>query len=112
MIEEKDIWRTSLMKSMETTQLLELLDANEDLYIIDVREEDEVAHGMIPGAQHIALGTIPERLEELDETKPYIIVCKAGGRSANACSYLEAQGFDVTNLEGGMLAYDGELEFK
>ncbi|XRD25996.1 rhodanese-like domain-containing protein [Lysinibacillus fusiformis] len=100
------------MKSMETTQLLELLDANEDLYIIDVREEDEVAHGMIPGAQHIALGTIPERLEELDETKPYIIVCKAGGSSANACSYLEAQGFDVTNLEGGMLAYDGELEFK
>lgn len=29
-----------------------------------------------------------------------------------ACSYLEAQGFDVTNFEGGMLAYDGELEFK
>ncbi len=97
---------------METTQLLELLDANEDLYIIDVREDDEVVHGMIPGAQHIALATIPERLEELDATKPYIIVCKAGGRSANACAYLEAQGFDVINLEGGMLAYDGELEFK
>ncbi|AUS85840.1 rhodanese [Lysinibacillus sp. YS11] len=100
------------MKTMETTQLLDLLDANEDLYIIDVREEDEVAHGMIPGAQHIALGTIPERLEELDVEKPYIIVCKAGARSANACAFLEAQGFDVTNLEGGMLAYDGELEFK
>ncbi|OEC02432.1 rhodanese domain protein [Lysinibacillus sphaericus] len=100
------------MKSMDTTQLLERLDANEDLYIIDVREDDEVAQGVIPGAQHIALGTIPERLGELDTTKPYIIVCKAGGRSANACAYLEAQGFDVTNLEGGMLAYDGELEFK
>lgn len=100
------------MKLMDTTQLLERLDANEDLYIIDVREDDEVAQGVIPGAQHIALGTIPERLGELDTTKPYIIVCKAGGRSANACAYLEAQGFDVTNLEGGMLAYDGELEFK
>ena len=100
------------MKSMDTTQLFERLDANEDLYIIDVREDDEVAQGVIPGAQHIALGTIPERLGELDTTKPYIIVCKAGGRSANACAYLEAQGFDVTNLEGGMLAYDGELEFK
>jgi len=97
---------------MDTTQLLERLDANEDLYIIDVREDDEVAQGVIPGAQHFALGTIPERLGELDTTKPYIIVCKAGGRSANACAYLEAQGFDVTNLEGGMLAYDGELEFK
>ncbi|MGG1215503.1 rhodanese-like domain-containing protein [Micromonospora provocatoris] len=100
------------MKSMDTTQLLEQLDANEDLYIIDVREDDEVAQGVIPGAKHIALGTIPERLEEIDRSKPYIIVCKAGGRSANACAYLEAQGFDVTNLEGGMLAYDGELEFK
>lgn len=99
------------MKSMETTQLLERLDANEDLYIIDVREEDEVAHGMIPGAKHIALGQ-SQRLEELDVEKPYIVVCKAGARSANACAYLEAQGFDVTNLEGGMLAYDGELEFK
>ncbi len=97
---------------MDTTQLLEQLDANEDLYIIDVREDDEVAQGVIPGAKHIALGTIPERLEEIDRSKPYIIVCKAGGRSANACAYLEAQGFDVTNLEGGMLAYDGELEFK
>ncbi|MGE7914346.1 rhodanese-like domain-containing protein [Lysinibacillus xylanilyticus] len=100
------------MKTMETTEILELLDANEDLYIIDVREDDEVAQGMIPGAQHIALGTIPDRINELDASKSYIIVCKAGARSANACSYLEAQGFDVTNLEGGMLAYDGELEFK
>ncbi|WP_068983058.1 rhodanese-like domain-containing protein [Lysinibacillus xylanilyticus] len=100
------------MKTMETTEILELLDANEDLYIIDVREDDEVAQGMIPGAQHIAIGTIPDRINELDASKPYIIVCKAGARSANACSYLEAQGFDVTNLEGGMLAYDGELEFK
>jgi len=97
---------------METTEILELLDANEDLFIIDVREDDEVAQGMIPGAQHIALGTIPDRINELDASKPYIIVCKAGARSANACSYLEAQGFNVTNLEGGMLAYDGELEFK
>lgn len=100
------------MKTMETTEILELLDANEDLFIIDVREDDEVAQGMIPGAQHIALGTIPDRINELDASKPYIIVCKAGARSANACSYLEGQGFDVTNLEGGMLAYDGELEFK
>ena len=100
------------MKTMETTEILELLDANEDLYIIDVREDDEVAQGIIPGAQHIALGTIPDCINELDASKPYIIVCKAGARSANACSYLEAQGFDVTNLEGGMLAYDGELEFK
>lgn len=100
------------MKTITNDELLALLDANEDLNIIDVREDDEVTQGMIPGAQHIALGTIPERLAELDSSKAYIVVCRSGRRSANACAYLEEQGFDVTNFEGGILAYDGELEFK
>lgn len=56
--------------------------------------------------------SIPERTNELDASKSYIVVCKGGVRSANACEYLASQGFDVTNLEGGMMAYDGELEFK
>lgn len=97
---------------MTTEEIINLLDANEDLNVIDVRENFEVEEGMIPGAVHIPLGSIPERTGELDASKPYIVVCKAGGRSASACDYLAAQGFDVTNLEGGMLAYDGELEFK
>lgn len=100
------------MKIITTEELLNLLDANEDLNIIDVREDFEVAEGMIPGAVHIPLGSIPERIEELDKSKEYIIVCRSGRRSANACEFLEEQGFNVANLDGGMLAYDGELEFK
>ena len=100
------------MKSMTTDELLELLDANEDLNIIDVREDFEVENGMIPGATNIPLGDIPARTAELDQSKSHIVVCKGGVRSANACEYLAQQGFDVTNLEGGMMAYDGELEFK
>ncbi|MEG0438543.1 MAG: rhodanese-like domain-containing protein [Solibacillus sp.] len=100
------------MKTLTTDELLNLLDANEDLHVIDVREDFEVEEGMIPGAVHIPLGSIPDRTAELDASKSYIVVCKGGVRSANACEYLAAQGFDVTNLEGGMLAYDGELEFK
>lgn len=97
---------------MTTDELLNLLDANEDLNIIDVREDFEVENGMIPGAVHIPLGSIPENVDELDKSKAYIVVCKGGVRSANACEFLEAQGLDVTNLEGGMMSYDGELEFK
>ena len=100
------------MKSMTTDELLELLDANEDLNIIDVREDFEVEHGMIPGATHIPLGQIPDRLDELNKSVPYIVVCKGGARSANACDFLQGQGYDVTNLDGGMMSYDGELEFK
>lgn len=97
---------------MSIEEILNLLDANEDLNIIDVREDDEVAEGVIPGATHIPLGQVEERLGELDKAKDYIIVCRSGGRSGRACEFLAGQGFDVTNLEGGMLAYDGELEFK
>lgn len=99
------------MKTITTEEVLNLLDANEDLNIIDVREDEEVANGVIPGAIHISLGEIPERFEELNKETPYIIVCHAGGRSFSACTYLEGKGFDVTNLEGGMSAWDGELEF-
>jgi len=97
---------------MTTDELINLLDANEDLNIIDVREDHEVENGMIPGAVHIPLGSIPEEAPNLDKSKEYILVCKGGVRSANAAEYLEAQGFEVVNLEGGMMSYDGELEFK
>lgn len=107
-----EVLEAIIMKTMTTDELVNLLDANEDLHVIDVREDFEVEHGMIPGAIHIPLGSIPERTNELDEKTSYIVVCKGGVRSANACEFLEAQGFDVTSLEGGMMAYDGELEFK
>ena len=97
---------------MTTEELLNLFDANEDLNVIDVREDEEVAQGVIPGAIHIPLGDIPARATELDTSKSYIVVCRAGARSARACEYLAEQGYDVTNLEGGMNEYDGELEFK
>lgn len=100
------------MKRMTSDELIQLLDANEDLNIIDVREEQEIAYGMIPGAIHIPLGEIPERINELDQSKEYIMVCQGGVRSERAAEYLEAQGFQVVNLEGGMAYYDGELEFK
>lgn len=97
---------------MTTEEIINLLDANEDLNVIDVREDFEVENGMIPGAINIPLGSIPEKVNELDKSKEYILVCKGGVRSANACEYLESQGFNVVNLEGGMMDYDGELEFK
>lgn len=49
------------MKSINTDELNQKLDAGDELHIIDVREKDEVATGMIPGARHIPLGELPER---------------------------------------------------
>ncbi|MEM8922386.1 MAG: rhodanese-like domain-containing protein [Actinomycetota bacterium] len=79
-----------------------------DGQLVDVREPDEVAEGTLPGAVNIPLGTLGERLGELDPARRVIVLCRSGGRSTQAGELLTASGFDdVVNLEGGMLAYEG-----
>ena len=98
------------MKEITAKELEQKLNAGEKLNIVDVREDEEVATGIIPGAKHIPLGQVPERLEELDKKKHYYMVCRSGGRSSNACQFLIQQGYNVTNMVGGMLAWEGETE--
>ncbi|MFS0784308.1 rhodanese-like domain-containing protein [Bacillus sp. 1P06AnD] len=98
------------MKEISAKEVEQLVNKGQNPTIIDVREDDEVAQGKIPGAVHIALGTIPERMNELDKSKEYIMVCRSGGRSGNATQFLEQQGYQVTNMTGGMLAWEGKTE--
>lgn len=95
------------MKSINTDELNQKSDAGDELHIIDVREKDEVATGMIPGARHIPLGELPERTGELDSSKQYYVVCQAGGRSTKAVEYLESNGFHSVNVDGGMSSWRG-----
>jgi len=98
------------VKNITAKELAEKVKAGEKLNIIDVREDFEVAMGKIPGAQHIPLGEITEKIETLNKKEHYYIVCRSGGRSSNACHYLMDQGFDVTNMTGGMLEWEDEVE--
>lgn len=85
------------------------MEEGEALNIVDVREDHEWKAGHIPGAIHIPLGLLSERYTELDRSKAYIVVCRSGGRSGVACEFLESLGFDVANMEGGLLHWDGKL---
>lgn len=97
------------MKHITAEEVEQLLEAGESLHVVDVREDFEVAHGMIPGAMHIPLGDLPYRMSELDERTPYIFVCKAGVRSYNAATYMESVGFETTNLSDGMMGWFGPV---
>lgn len=78
---------------------------DESTQLIDVREPAEVAHGTLNGAMNIPLGELPTRLGELDPTRRTVVLCRSGGRSAQAADFLFRAGFtDVINLDGGMLA--------
>ncbi|MBW3114464.1 rhodanese-like domain-containing protein [Bacillus sp. MCCB 382] len=98
------------MKQLTAKQVEELLNENQSLNILDVREDDEVASGMIPTAKHIPLGQVESRMGELEKSKEYIMVCRSGGRSGQAAQSLENQGFDVINMTGGMMSWEGPTE--
>lgn len=98
------------MKEITAQQVQEKLQNGEQLYVIDVREVEEVQAGHIPGITHIPLGLLEFRMHELNKSIPYVIVCRSGARSGRATTFLQEQGFDVTNMTGGMLAWPGEVE--
>lgn len=94
---------------MLPAELQKKLEQGEPIQIIDVREPEEVAMGMIRGARHIPLGELPYRMKEIDPDTEAVLVCKIGYRSRIACQYLMAQGYtNVKNLLGGMLAWSDE----
>ena len=76
-----------------------------DLRVLDVREDDEWQAGHISGAQHIPLGQLRGRLEEIPKDKPILAVCRHGNRSEAATRGLRTLGYTVDNLEGGVTAW-------
>ncbi len=89
------------------------LKEDQNAVILDVRTQEECNEGIIPNAINIDIykgqGFIYE-VEELDKTKNYYVYCKAGGRSAQACSVMNQLGFENTyNLIGGMMNWNGEV---
>jgi len=98
------------MKEMTAKEVESLLSENKELNIIDVREVDEVETGKIPGSVNIPLGLIEFRKHELDQSKEYIMVCRSGARSGQASQFLESHGFNVINMDGGMLTWEGKTE--
>ena len=76
------------------------------LVVLDVREPAEWHHGHIDGARHIPLRDVPGRLAEVPTDAQVLVVCKVGGRSAQATGYLVQNGVDAVNLGGGMLDWE------
>ena len=80
--------------------------AHNDVVLIDVREDYEYSAGHIDGAELIPLGQIPDRINEIPNNVPVILVCRSGNRSGQAYDYLSKQGFDnVHNMLDGMVAW-------
>ena len=82
----------------------------EQLQVLDVRELDEFSSGHLPAAQSIPLSQLGERWTELSPETTYYVICHSGGRSAQACQFLNQKGYHVTNVIGGISSWRGAIE--
>ncbi|MDV6014537.1 rhodanese-like domain-containing protein [Haloechinothrix sp. LS1_15] len=79
--------------------------------LLDVRENDEWRAGHAPDAVHIPLRDLPIRIDELADEgidQTVYVVCRTGGRSAQATAYLNAHGYEAVNIAGGMKSWHTE----
>ncbi len=73
--------------------------------VVDVREHAEYVAGHVPGAASIPMGQLPDRLAEIDRSKPVFVVCQSGGRSSAMTDVLLHHGFDAHSVTGGTIAW-------
>jgi rhodanese-related sulfurtransferase len=71
--------------------------------LLDVRTDDEWAQGRIAGSVHIPMDQLMQRLDEVDDK--VICVCAVGARSARVAQFLNSQGREAVNLDGGLYAW-------
>ena len=100
------------MEEITPTELKQRLDNGDDLQIIDVREDSEVAIGRIPNSKHIRLAEVLSRMDEIDPSRETVVHCKMGGRSARAIDALQRSGFKgkLINLRGGIIGWSNDVD--
>ena len=96
------------MKSYSDIEANDLFDliTKPKVLLVDVRNDDEVARGIIPGAMHIQLAMLPLQYDKLLQANSVVFYCHSGVRSAHAADFAVSKGVkDVFNLVGGVIAW-------
>ncbi len=92
-------------------QLAELKSADRPLCLLDVREPWELDHCRFDGSLDIPLDDLADRLDEVPDNAPVVVICHHGQRSANATHWLRAAGRrQAVNLAGGIDAWARRID--
>jgi len=85
---------------------LDALVASGSVRVLDVREDHEFRSGHVPGAIHVPVKRLPDRVAKLKKDKPYAVICASGSRSMGATGLLLDSGFEGTvSVRGGTSAW-------
>lgn len=98
-------------RRIQENELLEIQEKEHPVYLLDVREREELSDGMIPGAVHVPLSNFTESIERLNLQKQDIVIvyCASGVRSATAARQLCSLGYLEIYDFGGIGNYSGTL---
>lgn len=92
---------------LEGRELAKILaETPHSIHLVDVRTPQEMSQGIIPGAETVPLHLVPLKVDDWkQETRPMVIYCRTGARSAQACAFLAARDGkrQYINLRGGIL---------
>jgi adenylyltransferase/sulfurtransferase len=100
----------STIPEISVEDLKAKLDKKEKFVLLDVREPHEYEIAKIEGSTLIPLSELDKRFGELDKAQKIVVHCKMGGRSARAVQFLKGNGYDATNVAGGISAWSERID--
>lgn len=106
----------NLVSSSQTVvnseELMNRLADDEDLYLLDVRQPDELLKSKIDGSMNIPLAEIfqPNGMEGIPTDKPVVVICGSGNRATIASYALAQEGIDFQILEGGINSWNSQIQ--
>ena len=88
-----------------------IMDTQKDIYILDVRDPDELDEGFVDNSINIPLDSLLQAAEKKlpDKTKPLLVYCRSGKRSKEAEKLLEELGYENIYDFGGILDWPFDL---
>jgi sulfur-carrier protein adenylyltransferase/sulfurtransferase len=109
----EDAQKAAAGSTISATELKALLDGDDEIFLVDVREPNEYEIVSIPGATLIPKGEFLSgaALERLPQDKRIVLHCKSGQRSAEALAVVKDAGFsDAVHVGGGVLAWISQID--
>jgi rhodanese-related sulfurtransferase len=95
---------------MTVEDLKKKIEAKENFVLLDVREANELDICKLETFTHIPLGDLETRYNELNKETEIAVLCRSGGRSAQATGFLKSQGYKAVNVAGGILEWGEKFD--
>ncbi|MEN8176099.1 MAG: rhodanese-like domain-containing protein [Pseudomonadota bacterium] len=93
-----------MINEIDVAELKARMDSGEDIELLDIRSDAEVAQGVLPQGKHLPMHLIPLKMQDFPKDKEVVLYCRTGARSYHACAYLMQQGVtNCVNLRGGIM---------